>query len=121
VGAATRILLVDDESFMRTVARRILEADGYEIVEAADGVEALALAETEPFDVVVTDVMMPRMNGLELISGLADRRGAVRAVVTSAYVERLPSDAPENVSWCVVPKPYTAQTLLSAVSEALAD
>jgi two-component system cell cycle sensor histidine kinase/response regulator CckA len=115
-----RILLVDDESMVRTVARRILEAEDYEVVEAGDGHEALELAAREPFDVLVTDVVMPRVDGLELISGLADRDEPVRAVVTSAYAERLPRDAPDNVRWWFVPKPYTAQSLLAAVTAALA-
>ena len=105
---------------VRTVARRILESNDYEVLEACDGHEALELAAQEPFDIVVTDVVMPRVDGLELISGLADRDEPVRAVVTSAYAERLPRDAPDNVRWWFVPKPYTAQSLLAAVTAALA-
>jgi CheY-like chemotaxis protein len=120
VAQDATILLVDDEPLVRTVARRILEAEDYEVVEAADGVEALERCDEQAFDVVVTDVVMPRMDGLELIAGLAGRPGALRAVVTSAYTQRLPDDAPENVRWWFVPKPYTSQTLLAAVIAALA-
>ena len=63
---------------------------------------------------------MPRMNGLDLIAGLAKRPGALRAVVTSAYTQRLPDDTPGNVRWWFVPKPYTSQALLAAVTAALA-
>lgn len=116
----SRILLVDDESIVRTMARRILESQDYEIIEASDGVEALELAQEHDFDVLVTDVKMPRMNGVDLISSLAARSRAVRAVVISAYAERLPVVAAENVHWCFVAKPYTAQALLTAVASALA-
>ena len=60
-------LVVDDEPKIRDLARRYLEADGFQVLEAADGEAALAvLAETEP-DIVVTDIMMPVLNGLELL------------------------------------------------------
>ena len=120
LGDRAKILLVDDESLVRTVARRILESEDYDVVEAADGVEALELCEEQAFDLVVTDVVMPRMNGLDLIAGLAKRPGALRAVVTSAYTQRLPDDSPGNVRWWFVPKPYTSQALLAAVTAALA-
>jgi two-component system alkaline phosphatase synthesis response regulator PhoP len=60
-------LVVDDEPKIRDLARRYLEADGFQVLEAADGEAALTvLAETEP-DIVVTDIMMPVLNGLELL------------------------------------------------------
>ena len=63
----TVALVVDDEPKIRDLARRYLEADGFEVLEAADGEAALTvLAETEP-DIVVTDIMMPVLNGLELL------------------------------------------------------
>jgi DNA-binding response OmpR family regulator len=63
----TTALVVDDEPKIRDLARRYLEADGFQVLEAADGEAALAvLAETEP-DIVVADIMMPVLNGLELL------------------------------------------------------
>jgi len=63
----TLALVVDDEPKIRDLARRYLEADGFQVLEAADGEAALTvLAETEP-DIVVTDIMMPVLNGLELL------------------------------------------------------
>ena len=60
-------LVVDDEPKIRDLARRYLEADGFQVLEAADGKAALTvMAETEP-DIVVTDIMMPVLNGLELL------------------------------------------------------
>jgi DNA-binding response OmpR family regulator len=63
----TVALVVDDEPKIRDLARRYLEADGFQVLEAADGEAALTvLAETEA-DIVVTDIMMPVLNGLELL------------------------------------------------------
>ncbi len=60
---AKHILIVDDNATNRKLLRVTLEAGGYSSVEASDGVEALALLEHEPVDVVVSDILMPRMDG----------------------------------------------------------
>ncbi len=62
-----RILVVDDSITTRTLERNILTGAGYDVMTANDGVEALAMLETEPFDLVVTDIEMPRINGFELV------------------------------------------------------
>ena len=62
----TRVLVVDDAMIVREMERSILEQAGYQVVIARDGVEALAALVDHPCDLVVTDIDMPRMNGLEL-------------------------------------------------------
>lgn len=61
-----KLLLVDDSFTTRALERSVLEVAGFDVVAVADGVEALSALEFEPFDVVVTDVTMPEMSGLEL-------------------------------------------------------
>jgi len=63
----SRILVADDEPALRKVVRDALERDGHEVVTAIDGKEALERFETGPFDLVVTDLAMPRVDGLELV------------------------------------------------------
>ena len=70
VRPVSTILVVDDESNMRFLIRMILEHAGYEVVEAAHGAAALERAKQSPPDLVVTDLMMPVMNGRELIERL---------------------------------------------------
>lgn len=65
-----RILIVDDEPFIREILRGLLELDGHDIVEAGSGVEALEVFETQHPDVIVSDVMMPEMDGFALLSEL---------------------------------------------------
>lgn len=65
-----RVLVVDDESSMRFLLRMVFEAEGFEVVEAHHGAAALKLVEEEQPDLVVTDLMMPVMNGRELIERL---------------------------------------------------
>ncbi|HMY20095.1 MAG TPA: response regulator, partial [Polyangium sp.] len=61
-----KLLLVDDSFTTRALERSVLEVAGFDVVAVADGVEALSALEFEPFDIVVTDVTMPEMSGLEL-------------------------------------------------------
>ncbi|MDQ6674213.1 MAG: response regulator, partial [Chloroflexota bacterium] len=65
-----RLLAVDDSLTTRTLMRSILEAAGYDVVVAADGLEALSLLQSDSFDLVVADVEMPRMNGFELTEAI---------------------------------------------------
>jgi DNA-binding response OmpR family regulator len=64
------ILLVDDEDAVRTVLAFPLERDGYEVVQAADGEEALEKFDAQPVDLVVLDIMLPRLDGLEVCKRL---------------------------------------------------
>ena len=64
------ILAVDDSPSMRQMVRATLESAGYGVVEAADGQEALELARTRSVDLVISDVNMPRMDGIRLVSEL---------------------------------------------------
>ena len=71
---ATRILLVDDEQSIQTLLSYPLRKDGYEVVQATDGREALERFAEQPFDLVVLDVMLPQLDGLEVCSSCAPQR-----------------------------------------------
>jgi len=62
-----RILVVDDEAQMRKVLRLMLEGTGYEVLDAENGKKALNLQETTPVDLIITDIIMPEMEGIEFI------------------------------------------------------
>ncbi len=64
---ATKILVVDDESLIREILRQALSMEGYEVVTAANGNEAMKLFNAENFDLVITDLMMPEKEGIETI------------------------------------------------------
>ncbi|MDQ7065286.1 MAG: chemotaxis protein CheW [candidate division KSB1 bacterium] len=89
-----RILLVDDSPFIRSIERSYLESEGYSVIEAQDGQEALDLLNTHPFDIIVTDIDMPRMNGLELVRAIrnSDRYSNIPVVAVSSLAE------PENIA-----------------------
>ena len=119
-----RVLVVDDHPVNREVARIMVQAFGCEVVEACDGHEAVDAAAAEILDLVLMDVRMPRMDGLEAtrrIRALPDARGAVPVVAMTA-------DAmPEDVVRCLgagmnahLAKPVSQAALFAIVSRALA-
>ena len=81
----TRILVVDDEPYIRELIRDTLKARRYEVSIAAHGVEALDLMARDPHDIVVTDVVMPGMGGLDLVKHLKKTHPSVRVIVLTGY------------------------------------
>lgn len=65
-----KILIVDDETPIRRTLRDILEFEGYDVEEAADGLECIAKVQKEKFDVIITDIKMPKMDGIEALERL---------------------------------------------------
>ncbi len=85
---APRILLVDDEQPIQTLLSFPLQRDGYDVVQASDGREALNRFSEQPFDLVVLDVMMPRMDGLEVCRRLR-ARSSVPIIMLTAKSEEI--------------------------------
>jgi two-component system cell cycle sensor histidine kinase/response regulator CckA len=83
-----RILVVDDEAGVRSVARRCLRRGGYEVIEARDGLEALdVFEEHENIDLVLLDLTMPRLDGMKTLSRLRARQPDLRVVLSSGFSE----------------------------------
>jgi len=83
------ILLVDDNRDGLLVRRCLLEEVGYRVEIATNGEEGLKLFESSPFDVVVTDYRMPRMNGAELIQRIRQLKPNARIILLSGFVDPL--------------------------------
>ena len=83
-----RILLVDDEHAIQTLLSYPLQKDGYEVVNATDGRQALARFEEGPFDLVVLDVMLPQMDGLEVCRRMR-ARSTVPIIMLTAKAEEV--------------------------------
>src|SRR5512135_3921713 len=80
-----RILVVDDEPKLGALVAEMLQADGHAVARAGGGREALERIAAEPFDVVITDLRMPEVGGLEVLRGARARSPAPEVVVMTAY------------------------------------
>jgi two-component system, cell cycle sensor histidine kinase and response regulator CckA len=122
-GPARRVLLVEDEETVRALARRMLEERGYRVTEARDGNEALsrAAAEREPFDLLISDLVMPGMSGQVLASRLVRERPGIGVLFISGYTEdSVVRKAIAESGVAFLQKPFTAAALAKKVVEALA-
>ena len=121
-GGSETILLVEDEAAVRQFARRALEASGYEVLVAPDGVEALAIAErhTAPIHVLLTDVVMPGMAGPELARRLSERRPTLRVLFCSGYTDDATVlDGVREAGTPFLQKPFTPEDLIQKVRDVL--
>ena len=115
-----KILIVDDDRTTVHVLQSLLNSAGYSTRVAMDGVEGLKLLKAEPFDLLLLDVWMPRMDGLAVLAKLRSRRQKPRVVVMTS------DDTPETLLRAVreqafkyVQKPVESEALLSTVHDAL--
>ena len=114
-----RVLVVDDEENLRLVVRTFLKRDGYEVEVAASGEEALALVETFGPDVILTDVKMPKMGGLELLATLKAKGIDSTVIVMSAYGNvDLALEAMKAGAYDYIQKPFKAEEVLLTLRKA---
>jgi len=117
-SAATRILVVDDEEYVRDLLRDILEKEGCEAVVAEGGRQALSLFERENFDAVFTDIGMPDMNGWEFSRALRQRDRKVPVAVITGWGEAVSSHERQaaQVDW-VIAKPFETPQIVEMVHD----
>jgi PAS domain S-box-containing protein len=116
------ILLVEDEEAVRVVAQRILERSGYRVLVARDGESAIRLREqhVEPIQLLLTDVVMPRMSGAELAARLAERWPETRVLYMSGYADgSVVSSGALRHGDSFLQKPFTSDVLVSRVRKVL--
>ena len=117
-----KILMAEDSPSVRQLMSFTLRGAGYDVVEATDGLEALKLFESEEIDMVITDLNMPKMNGLELtrtLRGDANNRFMPIIILTAVEDEELRSDVRAAGASAWIPKPFKPAQLLKVVSMVL--
>lgn len=116
-GTGLTVLVVDDETAVRRFAVRVLQRDGYEVIEAADGAEALDLVRSDKMtiDAIVSDIVMPRLNGVELMQAVAETHPDIPVILMSGYATAALSELGIASPCSVVPKPFPAERLLAEV------
>ncbi len=122
VGRGERILVVEDEDAAREALRDILRSLGYEVIAAASGEEAGTLPVEEPFDVLLTDLMLPGIGGTQLAAGLQERWPSLRTILMSGYTEDeavRKGTSEGNIRF--LQKPFDIAHLAREIREALAE
>lgn len=120
-----KILIVDDEEKTRNSLRRFLTISNFEIIEASNGLEALDVYAANSVDLVITDIMMPEMDGLELIQKLREQHGHVKVIVTSGVfdIEGICINCLEHArrigADIVLEKPFSSTALLVSINKLL--
>src|SRR5438093_1567263 len=116
----SRILVIDDEAAIRDSLKMTLEYEGYEFVGAATGPEGLALAEREAPDLVLLDVKMPGMDGLEVLDRLRAMSETLPVVVISGHgTISTAVDATKKGAFDFIEKPFASERVLVSLRNAL--
>jgi len=119
-----RILVIDDEDQVRRLLRAALEMKGHEVLEASNGKEALRLHRATPAELAITDILMPEMDGVELIQALRSVAPQLKIIAMSGggrfrQTEALDMAEPLG-AFATLRKPFGLDALLEAVTGALA-
>lgn len=116
-AAAILVLVVDDEAAVRRFAVRVLERESYVVVEARDGVEALEVIRQKDtaIDVVVSDIVMPRLNGVELTQALVVSHPNLPVILMSGYAPGGLAELGIAAPCAILPKPFQSDRLLEEV------
>lgn len=116
-----RILITEDEDSLRSFVARALRLDGHDTVEAADGAEGLEALATGAFDLLLSDIRMPVMDGIELTHKAAAAHPGLRILLMTGYAEqRERADDLATKIIDVVSKPFSLPDIRTAVARALA-
>lgn len=110
-----RILVIDDEDIVRRCCVRALGPEGYEVDVVSDGPSGLSLLGSSGYDIIVTDLKMPGMDGHEVIRRILSVAPNSRIIVITGF----DTDQPPHGAYAVLHKPFTPVALLSAISATL--
>ncbi len=118
-----RILIIDDDETILSVFKRFLSGKGYDVEVATDGRIGLRDIEKQPVDLVITDIMMPETDGLEVVMAIRGKGTDVPVIAMSGGMHAMPMDflpmAKKFGACKVLYKPIELEDLLEAVEEAL--
>ncbi len=118
-AVSERILIIDDDEGLRESLELVLAAEGYEVLTAPDGESGLALLESTPVDVVLTDLRMPGLDGLDLLPQIGQRLPGATVLLMSAYgTEELALEAMRRGAYDYLAKPFQPSEVLLTLRKA---
>lgn len=109
------VLVVDDERYIVDLLTDLLDDEGYRVITAFDGASALQKVKDETPDLILADIMMPRLDGLALLTRIREEHGALPVVLMSAAVTPLSHEVP------YIAKPFDLEDLLDIVDSQFSD
>jgi DNA-binding NtrC family response regulator len=115
-----RILVIDDEDIVRISCDRALSPEGFEVVMAKSGFEGLELLEKEKFDLVLSDLKMPDMDGIEVLKKIKEQWPDVEVIIITGY--QTVDTAVKSIklgAYDYIEKPFSPDVLITAVTKAL--
>jgi CheY-like chemotaxis protein len=119
-----RVLVIEDEEMVRCLLSRALAREGHEVLEARDGQEALQILRTTSADLVITDILMPERDGLEVIMALRRQSRALKVIAMSGgshFGQMEPLEMAEPLgAFATLRKPFGMEVMLETVRRALA-
>ena len=114
-----RVLIVDDETSVRTLLSEVLQGQGYEVVVASSGEEAVELARKSPFEIVITDMRMPGISGVEVIQHVKNINSECCVIVITAYASvESAVEAIRRGAYDYITKPFNIATMRIIVDRA---
>jgi DNA-binding NtrC family response regulator len=113
------ILIVEDEAIVRLAFAQLLRSHGHEVIEVGDGKDALALLDRLPVDLVITDMVLPNLNGLNLVSLIRARWPTMPIVFISGYLSQRAGEIILSGSAHFFQKPVRPSALLATVQRLL--
>jgi DNA-binding NtrC family response regulator len=118
----TRVLVIDDEEIVRISCRKCLTPEGYEVDVAANGADGLKLTRENPYGLILTDLKMPDMDGMEFLMTMKEIQPEAKVIMITGYstVEHA-EEARRLGAYNYIEKPFTPDTLIAAVKEAFRD
>ncbi len=115
-----KILIAEDDPGIQTMIRILLKRDGHEAVSAEDGLKALELIKRDAFDLVLTDLRMPHVDGMYLLRAVKEREPSMPVIVLTAYATRETAiEALKFGAFDYIAKPFTISELMTTVERAL--
>jgi DNA-binding response OmpR family regulator len=118
-----KILIIDDENQIRLMLRQMFEREGYDILEAADGKQALKMNKSNPADLIITDIIMPEMEGIRTIMELKKEKPDAKIIAVSGGGKNSPEQylhfAKKLGADRTFTKPFNRDELVAAVKEIL--
>ena len=121
-AGVSNILVVDDEAVIREGMRRILESEGFRVETSASGRAAVEKIQEREFDVVITDLKMPGMDGIEVLKAIKILQPDVPVIIITGYATvDTAVEAMKNGAFDYIAKPFTSEQITEKVQKSIAE